>query len=212
MITPRAGGSGPGENEARGDSGRSAQEPQAEETTGVALLSLLEGCSEGPRSPHASIPPSMRPSGSFQAGQLVRAQAGNHCQRVMLLWQGPCQATWPRQASSIWTRNPLRLTRRPRPGQWSPSPLWARVCFPPSLLPTLLTLGPPPWPSHPNAATRGSQSSVRSLGQDAQVLGCSPRLKAGGQPVSTVVLEPTSSASLTKQGAVRSCRHLQTSG
>lgn len=36
MITPRAGGSGPGENEARGDSGRSAQEPQAEETTGVA--------------------------------------------------------------------------------------------------------------------------------------------------------------------------------
>lgn len=56
------------------------------------------------------------------AGQLVPAQAGSHCQQVVLLGQGPRQATWSCQAS-IWTHNPLRLARRPGPSWSSPSPL-----------------------------------------------------------------------------------------
>lgn len=50
-----------------------------------------------------------RLSGSPWAGQLAHVQAGSHCQRVVLLWQGPSQATWPCQASSIWTPNSLML-------------------------------------------------------------------------------------------------------
>lgn len=63
----------------------------------------LAGCSEGLGSP---IPPSHPyASGSAWTGQLVPAQAGSHCQQVVLLGQGPCQATWSCQAS-IWTHNP----------------------------------------------------------------------------------------------------------
>lgn len=114
----------------------------------------------------------------------------------MLLWQGARQAPWPRQASSIWTRKPLRLTRGPRPGLWSPlrSGLLPPITSSCPAGPRAPALAFSPHPSHEGPPELCPQPRAGCSGS------CSPRLKAGGQLVSTVALAPTSSASLTKWG------------
>lgn len=144
-----------------------APRPWTEETMWQPRLA---GCSEGLGSPiHPSHP---HASGSAWTGQLVPAQAGSHCQQVVLLGQGPRQATWSCQAS-IWTHNSLRLAR-PGPSWLSPSPPWAWSASSRHFFVSCWSLGPLPSPSHPNSAMSHPHSSVPSWGWDGQALGCSP--------------------------------------
>lgn len=196
MITPQAGGvvgvrMRPGGT--AGEVPRNHGQKGAQERPGPA------GCSEGPRRPTPASHPARarrfpgRAAGARAGGKSLPAGHAALAGRspgplatagfIHLDPQAP-QADTGTEARPV---EPLSaLGQGPLPPITSSCPAGPRA---PALAfsPHPSHEGPPELCPQPRAGCSGS---------------CSPRLKAGGQLVSTVALAPTSSASLTKQGAV----------